>query len=387
MSGSYPQISAAPPPARVYSLDLLRFLAAAAVVLYHYSYRGVSGGYTQFGLPQISWWSQYGFLGVSLFFIISGFVISWSADKQSLDRFVAARFLRLYPGFIAGVTLTFLVTYIVGFQFSDVTLAQYFANFIFLPQVLGYEFIDGVYWSIVVELIFYGWIAALLGFGVFRRYLPEIIAIWLIIAMLNEFVFFIDALRWPLMTPYAGYFAAGMLLFRMKIKRAGAPWEKLMFLIAMAYSMMIESLRGISGGNAFSGEFDRLTLALVTGAMFLVFIGFINLKLSKQTGQRLAILGALSYPLYLIHQHIGYIVLSRFDGMFDPWVLFAAVSAAMLMLSVLIAKYVEPAGKRLLRPAVEAIIALFFRIPWIAKKSARHNGPYANPLIAEERSP
>jgi len=374
MSGADQQGKILQPPARVYSLDLLRFLAAAAVVLYHYSYRGATGEYTSFGLPEITAWSKYGFLGVSLFFIISGFVIAWSADKQTLDRFVAARFLRLYPGFIAGLTLTFIASWLVGFGFADTSLAQYFANFIFLPQVLGFEFMDGVYWSIVVELIFYGWIALLVGIGVFRRYLPEIIAIWLIVAMLNEFVFFIDVLRWPLMTPYAGYFAAGMLLFRMNIKRVGGFFEKLMFGIAVGYSMMIESLRGISWGNAFAVEFDRLTLALVTGALFLVFIVFLNLKLSRKTGKRLAILGALSYPLYLIHQHVGYMLLNRLDGAINPWLLFMLVSFAMLAASVLIAKYVEPAGRQFLKPVVERAISLVFRLPWLERRQGPSTG-------------
>ena len=94
-------------PGRLYSLDLLRFLAALMVVLYHFSYRGHIGGFTEFSLPEIGGWSKYGFLGVDLFFIISGFVIAWSADKHSLERFIGSRFLRLYPGFLAGVTITF----------------------------------------------------------------------------------------------------------------------------------------------------------------------------------------------------------------------------------------------------------------------------------------
>ena len=116
---------------------------------------------------------------------------------------------------------------------------------------------DGVYWSIVVEIIFYAWIALLVGTGLFRRFLPEIIALWLIVAMLNEFVFFIDALRLPFMTPFAGFFAGGMMLYRWKLAGKSDNWEKLLFTTAVIYSVMIESKRGITWGDAFSAELDR----------------------------------------------------------------------------------------------------------------------------------
>lgn len=362
-------------PERIYSLDLLRFFAAAAVVLYHYSYRGAVGDFTSYSLPEITSWSKYGFLGVNLFFVISGFVIAWSAERQSLDRFIGARFLRLYPGFIAGITVTFVALLVMGFGETTTSLAQYLANFIFLPQLLGFEFMDGVYWSIVVEIIFYGWVALFVAFGLFRRYLPEIIAIWLMIAMLNEFVFYIDALRWPLMTPYAGLFATGMLLFRWKIKKISSNWEKLLLATAIVFSMMIETQRGITwGGTSFVATFDRLALTGVMAGLFLLFFIFLHLNVSRKTGKILAIFGSLSYPLYLIHQNFGYMLLSKIDGALNPWLAFVAVTAFMLAISLLIALYVEPAGKRLLKPVVERVIGHIMRLPWLAKRQRASTG-------------
>ena len=69
---------------RVGELDLLRFLAALAVVLYHYTFRGFSNGdMSTMPYPLLVPVTKYGSLGVELFFMISGFVILMSASSGS----------------------------------------------------------------------------------------------------------------------------------------------------------------------------------------------------------------------------------------------------------------------------------------------------------------
>ena len=61
---------------RFYEIDLLRFVAAFAVVLFHYTFRGAAGeAFTSVAYPELAGITKYGCLGVDLFFIISGFVI------------------------------------------------------------------------------------------------------------------------------------------------------------------------------------------------------------------------------------------------------------------------------------------------------------------------
>ena len=69
---------------RVPSLDLLRLAAVAAVILYHYGFWGpTSNGVPQVALPYLAAFAQYGFLGVPVFFTISGFVIAYSAEGRT----------------------------------------------------------------------------------------------------------------------------------------------------------------------------------------------------------------------------------------------------------------------------------------------------------------
>ena len=73
-----------PKSSRVPELDLLRFIAASSVVVYHYTdiKRIVPGQFVNpIGALQVI--TQFGYLGVNLFFMIGGFVILWTARGRT----------------------------------------------------------------------------------------------------------------------------------------------------------------------------------------------------------------------------------------------------------------------------------------------------------------
>ncbi len=95
---------------RLASLDLLRVVAALAVVAFHYLFRGAAGDpMLDVAYPALAPFALAGYLGVNLFFLISGFVIAWSAEGRDGVNFAIARFARIYPGFVASMTITFVV--------------------------------------------------------------------------------------------------------------------------------------------------------------------------------------------------------------------------------------------------------------------------------------
>ncbi|WOO32781.1 acyltransferase family protein [Diaphorobacter limosus] len=72
---------------RVNEIDLLRFFAALAVVFFHYSFRGYAAdAMSIMPYPLLASLSKYGYLGVELFFMISGFVILMTAAKEILQN-------------------------------------------------------------------------------------------------------------------------------------------------------------------------------------------------------------------------------------------------------------------------------------------------------------
>src|SRR4051794_37888110 len=92
-------------PERVPALDLLRLVAVLGVVAFHYGFRGpTEHGVTHVAIPELAAFGRYGFLGVSVFLVISGFVIAYGSGPG----FAIARFARIYPTFMVCMTLTFL---------------------------------------------------------------------------------------------------------------------------------------------------------------------------------------------------------------------------------------------------------------------------------------
>ena len=129
------KVSNAKTSLRVNELDLLRFIAAFMVVMFHYGFRGhAADGYSLLSLPTYATVSKYGYLGVELFFMISGFVILMTASSGSLKKFVISRIVRLYPAFWACCTITFIAILIVGDKRFTATFGQYLINLTTSPR-------------------------------------------------------------------------------------------------------------------------------------------------------------------------------------------------------------------------------------------------------------
>ena len=134
---------------RVPELDLLRFTAAATVVVFHFYV--LLPGNTTFE-QAISAVSRFGFLGVPLFFMISGFVILWTAFNRTPGRFVLARLCRLYPSYWVCVLIT---SGVLAWAGGAPSWRQLVTNLTMFQHFFGFDSIDQVYWTLYVELKFY----------------------------------------------------------------------------------------------------------------------------------------------------------------------------------------------------------------------------------------
>lgn len=108
--------------ARIPHLDGLRAIAIVGVLLFHFEVKGIDGG----------------FVGVDMFFTISGFLITrniirtLAAGRFSLVQFYKRRFFRLYPASITTIALTLLLTCVV--------VRPYFTDAIFMSGVAAMTF-------------------------------------------------------------------------------------------------------------------------------------------------------------------------------------------------------------------------------------------------------
>lgn len=112
------------------NFEALRWIAASAVILAHaYGLRGLDGPYEQITGLDLGW------SAVVMFFALSGYLISASAQRRSPAEFWRARFLRIFPGLIVSTALTA----IVAAAFSDLDLRAYATS----PQTLKFVFGTG----------------------------------------------------------------------------------------------------------------------------------------------------------------------------------------------------------------------------------------------------
>ncbi len=338
---------------RFATLDLLRLVAALAVLCFHYLYRGAAGeAYLDTAFPEAAPVAIYGYLGVHLFFLISGFVIAWSAEGRDWQSFAIARFARIYPGFLVCMAITFAVLWFAADPRLPASPAQFAANLLILSPALGQPFMDGVYWSIVLELVFYGWVALALILGIFDRWKLALVAGWLTLSALNEFFIGSGAVRMLFITEYAPWFASGILL--QHLCKHGRSTEALL----LAAASFLLSCNMLVPGQLWMLEHYGEAIALpnllaANTALHLVAILAIRFRGAVPATPLVLALGGITYPLYLLHQHIGYVALNEMAPVFGRWAALALVIAAMLALSYSVWKYVE----RPARPAVIAALA------------------------------
>ena len=165
---------------RVNTLDLIRFVAAVAVVLYHYTARYTSNLTSDPELfKSAALFTKYGYLGVNLFFMISGFVILSSAINSNPINFLISRATRLYPTFWVSVSVTAIFVFFFEAPSPAIGWIQYLANLTMLNDYLHIENLDGVYWTLQAELKFYGCVFLLLLFGWINQY-KKWLTVWLL---------------------------------------------------------------------------------------------------------------------------------------------------------------------------------------------------------------
>ncbi len=150
---------------RINNFDLLRLIAALQVAVNH-SVEILHVTPTPF-MKNVLYFS-YMFPGVPVFFFISGFLISKSYESNhKLSEYFQNRFLRLYPGLLACITLSFFLIYISGymattdtnfFDWSLLYIAKASIVQFYNPDFMrayGDGVLNGSLWTITVEIQFY----------------------------------------------------------------------------------------------------------------------------------------------------------------------------------------------------------------------------------------
>jgi peptidoglycan/LPS O-acetylase OafA/YrhL len=341
---------------RLYEIDLLRITAALAVVVYHYTFSGYARHLIPIAFPGVSLVTRYGYLGVDLFFMISGFVVLLSAWNRRPRDFVISRMVRLYPAFWAAVTITAVVVTTLGRGALRVTPVQYLANLTLLNALPNIANVDVVYWTLWAEIRFYLVIFILAWIGISRGRVIALLWAWLgATAALEAGVVPggpATAIGLLVQPQWSHYFIAGMTLCL--IYRSGPSWP-LGAILALSYGNAV--YQGIRFAHGVSQRYHQpLHAAVVVAVITLIFavMTLIALRVTRRLGRPwFAAAGALTYPLYLVHAYAGFVLISLLAPVVSRWVLVPAMIAFMVGAAYAIHRLVEVRlGPRLKRGLV-----------------------------------
>ncbi|RYY15478.1 MAG: acyltransferase, partial [Cytophagaceae bacterium] len=237
------------PPIRYGEIDLLRFVAALSVVLFHFTFRGFHADHlSPVAYPALGAVFKYGYLGVNLFFIISGYVVLLSAQGKTLGQFFTSRVMRLYPAYWVACTFTFVMARLFGpaagsvgwSPILDAPVRRYLFNMTMLQRFFGVDNLDGVYWTLSIELVFYFLVALLISCRWFKQ-LTLVLAGWLAYCAFMGPVDNGSPFAFLLFPRVAPFFIAGMAFYLLQTSQA-ARWQ-LYGLLLTAYLLALRAAR------------------------------------------------------------------------------------------------------------------------------------------------
>ena len=312
-----------PPSSRSYAgVDVIRLLAALMVAAYHLGFwlwQPPRGQFVfQEQLAPLAPFVSFGWVGVEIFFVISGFVIALSASSKDAYEFAVGRALRLYPAAWICASITFL--------FAG-TWADYVRSMALSP--IG-PWVSGLYWTLAIEVVFYALIAVALRRGWNLSRVALGLGLWSSAFWLLKIANGALSLEIPLATiesnagylllfHYGVYFALGMLLY-LKRHRALTAGFALIGFIAVAWRSHAMALAG--------APFYVAALIWAAGVAAVAWCASRNPALRFLPVRTM---GLLTYPLYLIHVELGSAVMLACAPLGAGWALAAGMATILVV--------------------------------------------------------
>ena len=137
---------------RFLALDTMRGVAILMVIFGHFL-----PGRVVFG-PFAHHVTSLGRGGVLLFFLLSGYLIFRNVERQDTAIFLSRRLFKIFPAYTINVALIFLFgLFTAGHENWNLKLLL--ANLFMVQDVFGQDMLNGVYWTLLIEIKFYVFIA------------------------------------------------------------------------------------------------------------------------------------------------------------------------------------------------------------------------------------
>ena len=273
---------------RIAVIEAMRGFAAISVALFHFSVQLEGPVRALFG---------YGWLGVDVFFVISGFVIPFSLfgrgySLRQFPQFLLRRMVRLEPPYLASIALVLAVWSLaavavgLGGDRPEYSWAQVASHLLYAIPLTHYTWISEAYWSLAYEFVFY--IVAGLTFASLIEWSVE----WTVLLALA-----IMGALYPVEHAFdvcIVEFLVGVIV--MRIVTGTGDHRRLWFWLAAS----------VAASLAIAGVW-------VAGAVTAAAAAILFLRQQEFGGWSLAI-GSMSYSLYLTHTSFGILVMQAGKG-------------------------------------------------------------------------
>ncbi|WP_052440968.1 acyltransferase family protein [Streptacidiphilus anmyonensis] len=306
---------------RLDALTSLRFFAAFAVFLHHFQgVSAVGGGVAR--VPALYPWSLIGAHGVTFFFVLSGFLLTWSwqPGRQTTGGYYWRRFGRIWPAHLVATVPALLLFYDIGWGQDQTNLFSTLSSLVLLqgwfPNVNPWLPGNPVTWTLSVELLFYLLFPFMFrAFARMRTRTQMLTAFGGLVAMwgLDFWAQYHASVRtesWLMRMPavYLPEFALGMA-FAFAIRRGWrvrlSPWPVLALFAAY---VPLYATHAIGPFDALGVQVQASVRQVVAVFSVLLICAFVQRELDGRRGllhwRPLVLLGAWSYCFYLVHQQV-----------------------------------------------------------------------------------
>lgn len=276
------------------SLDGLKALMASVIIIFHYYCRFnqlyLQGDFLPF--------RYLGVIGGETFMILSCLFLSKKQDKFDLKAFYKRKFIRLYPTYFVAVTISSIFLQILVLPGRTPSLQDYLYNIFMLSGYLGTPYVDSAHWYLFTL------VSAIIIVGLFNKYKVQDNFVSYLMWMLTSLIignlknlYGISVFYNIVGGTYVGIICSGIALGKiigMKNKKNVMYFLKWMIII----------FSGIGYTFIFK---DGSSTVLLLFALFIV--GTVTTKrIGFLENNFLIKLSIISYPLYLIHQNVGYAI-------------------------------------------------------------------------------
>jgi peptidoglycan/LPS O-acetylase OafA/YrhL len=312
-------------------LDFLRFAAAFAVVSQHVFQRT----FKSFGYFTSNYFNM-GVFGVTIFFLVSGFIIPASIEKSgSLAKFWRSRLFRLFPFYLAVIFASLLLIQFGLIDEKFPTWPALIANIVMFAKFLGQPLFYGSFWTLSIEMIFYTIVSVIFVAGLIKRsslIAYAAMAVTFLLGVVGTTYFGLFDKGWGTCLNLSTMFV-GTVLYRLH-KNEISPKEFYGVFACLIFVTLNITFWNLTYRTQPMLKFVPYTAATLGAfALFLICYYFRNLKYPSA----MVYLGVISYSIYL-NQDIIYRIIPKTEY---PVLTAAIWLAGIFVLSVITYTYIE----------------------------------------------